>query len=139
MLEKAKNWLIPRASGRGSLRWGFIAAYLGVLGTVMVYFNLIPSRETTPALSNAWGMTVLLLLLLGVERYEAGQTHTSRRVAMVLVLVRMALVEAAVTLDSSRLSLILYPVIPFAAYFACWIKSEVCFDCLNFTFVYALT
>ncbi|MBN1315013.1 MAG: sensor histidine kinase [Anaerolineales bacterium] len=118
MLLRLRNWLMPSLTGRGSLRWGFSGVYLGMVGMVLIYFNLINPHEEPAAYDAVWGITVVLLLLLGVERYEVGLASQSKRMAVMMVLVRIALVEAIVTLDSTRHSLILYPIIPFVAFFS---------------------
>lgn len=108
---------MPNLTGRGSLRWGFCGVYLGMVGSVLIYFNLITPHPKPAAYNSAWGITVVLLLLLGVERYEVGLESPSKRLAVMLVMVRIALVEAVVSMDSSRHSVVLYPIIPFVAFF----------------------
>jgi signal transduction histidine kinase len=118
MLTKLRNFLMPSLTGRGSLRWGFTGVYIGMIGLLLIYFNLINPQHDSTSFDTVWGITVVLLLLVGIERYEVGLTSISKRLALMLVLVRIALIEVIITLDSSRHSLILYPIVPFVAFFS---------------------
>ncbi len=68
------------------------------------------------------GSTAYALILgamLGLELLEARRYHyaASRRTAVLLLLARIVLIEAAVTVDCGQNSTMLYPIIPFIAYF----------------------
>jgi len=89
--------------------------YLGVISTV-IYFSFI-SQCSGPA---AWYNALLLPTLLGLElwEYRRGRELTSRRSAWLLLILRMALIQAVVMVDCSGFAAFLYPLIPFIAYFS---------------------
>jgi signal transduction histidine kinase len=66
----------------------------------------------------------ILLLLLAVEQFERQRAPTSRRLAIGLLLGRIALFEAVVMLDCSGFSKFLYLIVPFAAYFCLGKKAS---------------
>src|SRR5947209_7364592 len=62
----------------------------------------------------------LLLILLALEQVEQRFFATSLTIpiAISFLLARMGLLEAVAAVDNSGLSRVLYPLIPFAAYFS---------------------
>ncbi len=119
MLAWAKRWLYPYPDTAGALRLGFVAAYIGVGGALVVYTNVVsPCSEQFPN-PKPWAMIGFLALLLFVERFElTREPHTvSRPLAVGLLIIRAALVQGVVSLDCTELGVILYPVVPFAAFF----------------------
>lgn len=117
MLARAKRWLNPYPDTPGALRLGFVAAYIGVVGALVVYSNLVTPCAEDQA-TNEWIMSGVLALLLLIERFELGRDEpTPRRLAIGLLLARIVLVQGAVMLDCTRLAVLLYAVVPFAAYF----------------------
>ena len=70
MLARAKRWLHPYPDTAGALRLGFVAAYIGVIGALIVYTNFVsPCGEQFPN-PRRWAMIGFLALLLFVERFE---------------------------------------------------------------------
>ena len=119
MLTRAKRWLNPYPDTPEALRLGFIAAYIGVMGTLVVYSNFVsPCHEQLPAVRQ-WAMIGLLAAMLFIERFELvrDQQPTPRRLAVGLLIARIALVQAVVMLDCTKLAVLLYAVVPFAAFF----------------------
>jgi len=118
MIARAKRWLHPYPDTTEALRLGFVAAYIGVVGALVVYTNLVsPCGEQFPN-PKRWAMIGFLASLLFVERFElTRETHISRPFAVGLLIVRAALVQGVVSLDCTNLGIILYPVVPFAAFF----------------------
>lgn len=119
MLARAKRWLNPYPDTPGALRLGFVAAYIGVVGALVVYSNAVsPCTEALPA-GREWLMSGLLAALLFIERFELGRDTqpTPRRWAIGLLLARVALVQGVVMLDCVKLAVLLYAVVPFAVYF----------------------
>jgi signal transduction histidine kinase len=119
MIERAKRWLQPYPDTAGALRLGFIAAYIGVIGALVVYTNFVNPCDEGPLRSRQWAMIGLLGLMLFVERFELTREiqPQSRPLAVGLLIVRAALVQGVVALDCTELGVILYPVVPFAAFF----------------------
>ena len=119
MIERAKRWLHPYPDTAGALRLGFIAAYIGVIGALLVYTNFASRCDEGPLRARQWAMIGLLGLMLLVERYELTRKiqPPARPRAIGLLIVRAALVQGVVALDCTMLAVILYPVIPFAAFF----------------------
>lgn len=119
MLARAKRWLHPYPDTAGALRLGFVAAYIGVVGALIVYTNFVrPCSDQFPN-PRPWAMIGFLALLLFVERFELTREMgtISRPLAVGLLIVRAALVQGVVSLDCTKLGVILYPVVPFAAFF----------------------
>lgn len=119
MVERLKRWFHPFPDMPGALRFGFAAAYAGVLGALIVYTNFVSSCNQGVPLLGWWTMIGLLALVLFVERYEMTQEvqPVPRRLGVVLLLGRALLVQGVVLLDCTGLAVILYPIVPFAAFF----------------------
>ena len=119
MLAWAKRWLHPYPDTAGALRLGFVAAYIGVVGSLIVYTNIVSPCGEQFANPRRWAMIGFLALMVLVERFELAQETQaiSRPLAIGLLIVRAALVQGVVSLDCTNLGIILYPVVPFAAYF----------------------
>lgn len=120
MIARAKRWLHPYPDTAGALRLGFIAAYIGVIGALIVYTNFVsPCSEQFPN-PRRWAMIGFLALMLFVERFDLTREirPKSRPLAVGLLIARAALVQGVVALDCTKLGTILYPVVPFAAFFA---------------------
>ena len=119
MLARARRWLNPYPDTPGALRFGFIAAYIGVVGALVAYTNFVsPCNERLPA-ARQWAMIGLLAMMLFIERYELARDSqpTSRRLAVGLLIARIAFVQGVVMCDCSKLAVLLYVVVPFAAFF----------------------
>ena len=112
--ERLRKLLPPR-----SFRFVFSLMYLGVISTV-VYFSLI-SRCQTQFISVETGVLfIAIMALVGLEQWERSRYGgvVPIRPAVILLLVRMALVHAVVMVDCSSYAAFLYPLIPFSAYFS---------------------
>jgi signal transduction histidine kinase len=119
MIARAKRWFHPYPDTAEALRLGFVAAYIGVIGALIVYTNIAsPCGEQFPN-PRRWAMIGLLAALLFVERFELVREtrFRSRPLSIGLLIARAALVQGVVSLDCTKLGMILYPVIPFAAFF----------------------
>jgi signal transduction histidine kinase len=129
MLDSVREWLDPDPDTPGLFRQRFVAAYIGVIGALVLYSNL-----TNPCLDplfsgQQWLMLVLLLALPLVERFDLnrfGQSRT-RWPAIGMLAVRMGLVQGIVVLDCTGLAVLLYPIIPYAAFFSLgpWVSIVV--------------
>jgi signal transduction histidine kinase len=119
MIERAKRWFHPYPDTAGALRLGFVAAYIGVVGALTVYTNFVsPCGEQFPN-PRRWAMIGFLALLLFVERFELTRETQpmAHPLAIGLLVLRAVLVQGVVSLDCTKLGVILYPVVPFAAFF----------------------
>ncbi len=107
-----------RAPARSS-RWVFALLYIGVIGAV-IYFNIVSLGEERLLSPQTWILAAILLLLLGVERLEQhwSEGQEAVQVAIVLLVARAVLLAGVTALDPSGISAILYPIIPYAAYFS---------------------
>ncbi len=117
--EKLAQWMTMQPASPQSFRFMFTLVYIGITG-IIAYFNELWRYEEHFVLGRNAELGLLLLLLLGVERFEHKryQDGTPTPVAILLLVARMALFEGVVALDSSMVSLFLYPIIPFNAYFS---------------------
>ncbi len=116
--EKIAQWMAQQTSSQ-SFRSMFTLVYIGITG-IIAYFNQLGRIESHEVLWRNAGLGLLLILLLGLESLEHRRFRdgTPLPIAIVLLLARMALFEGVVALDSSMVSIFLYPIIPFSAYFA---------------------
>jgi signal transduction histidine kinase len=115
---------IYRRLSQTPFRLAFIWAYAFVVGTLIIYLNLMQRDNWPFTVLSAWRMGGILLLLVGVDymsyRVEMRRETRGDRMSTlaVFVLVRIVLLELFALSDLSGLSIILYPIVPFAAYFA---------------------
>lgn len=116
--EKIAQWMAQQTSPQ-SFRSMFTLVYIGITG-IIAYFNQLGRIESREVLWRNAGLGLLLILLLGLEGFEHRRYRdgTPLPIAIVLLMARMILFEGVVALDSSMVSLYLYPIIPFSAYFA---------------------
>ena len=119
MLARVKRWLNPYPDTPGALRLGFAAAYIGVVGALVVYSSFVSPCDDQLPRSRVWAMSGLLALMLFIERFELTRDlqPPSRRLAVGLLILRIALVQGVVALDCTKLAVILYPIVPFATFF----------------------
>ncbi|MCB0254458.1 MAG: sensor histidine kinase [Anaerolineae bacterium] len=120
MVEKLRYWFNPHPDTEGALRLGFIASYIMVIGALVVYTNYVSGCDSGVVSFPLWGIAGLLMLLVLTERFEIVRLADTqpRQNAILLVVLRAVLVQAIVWLDCTGLAIILYPVVPFAAYFS---------------------
>lgn len=120
MLARARRWFNPYPDTPGALRLGFAAAYIGVVGALVVYSNFINPCDTPLPVGRQWAMIGFLAAMLFIERFELGRDSrpTPRRMTIGLLIARIVLVQGFVMLDCSRLAVLLYAAVPFAAFFA---------------------
>src|SRR5689334_10860649 len=90
--------------------WVASLLYIGVLVTG-VYVSVVASAE----LGRIFAFIGLMLVLLVLEQWtqRSPTAHTTRFMAIVLLVARMGLIEAVAAVDSSGLSRALYPLVPF--------------------------
>jgi signal transduction histidine kinase len=120
MIARAKRWLQPYPDTAGALRLGFVASYIGIVGPLVIYSNLVSPGSAGAPRWREWALIGLVGLMFFVERFELARDNqpVPRRLAVFLLLLRMALVQGVVALDSTKLGVILYPLVPFAAFFS---------------------
>jgi signal transduction histidine kinase len=119
MTHRLRQWLSSRRQPLPSFRFLFTMMYLGVIGSI-AYFNTLLNCGRQFLGGGAGVLAIIFLLLVGLEqvehrryRYEAPMS-----IAVVLLVSRMVLFQAVAALDCSILSILLFPIIPFSAYFA---------------------
>lgn len=102
-----------------SFRFLFTLMYLGVIGAI-AYSNTILNCGRKLLGGGAGVLMIFFLLLVGLEQLEHRRYRyeAPRSVAIALLLARMILFEGVGALDCSVLSILLYPIIPFSAFFA---------------------
>jgi len=108
------------------LRLGFVATYIGVVGALLVYFNLVTPCSRPFPIAREWALLGLLAGMLLVERFEVSRPAgvLTQRLAIGLLIVRAVLVQGAVAADCSHMATLLYAVIPFAALFTLGILAS---------------
>lgn len=108
-----------RQAPQRSMRWVFSLLYIAVIGAV-IYFNIVSLGKDRLLSQQTWVLAAILLLLLAVERFEQrwSNTHEPIQIAVALLLARVVLLAGVTALDPSGISTILYPIIPYAAYFS---------------------
>jgi len=123
--KRLMQWMVPDVSGQGLLRWGFISAYISLIGAVMVYINAINVANCATPMRNALGIGALLVLLLALERYEIALAAASRSMATFLLLSRTAVIWSIVQIDCTSIGASMYAVIPFAVFFLVSSRASV--------------
>ncbi len=120
MLERARRLFHPYPDTPSALRLGFVAAYIGVVGALVVYTNFVSICDAPFAASRRWVMIGILALMLFVERYELTRyvQPSPLPLSIMLILIRMVFLQIIVLLDCTKLAVLLYPVIPFTVFFA---------------------
>lgn len=110
---------LPLLDEERPFRLVFTVMYVGIISAV-IYFNLVSQCRDRFLLSNTWTLIIALLFLLGIEQYEHRQLdlHVPRQTAVVLLLARILLIEAVAAVDCSYFAPLLYPIVPFSAYFS---------------------
>lgn len=95
--------------------WVASLLYVGVLVTG-VYASIVASSVSW----KIFAFIGLMLVLLALEQWaqRSPLAHTTRYMAIGLLVARMGVIEAVTVVDSSGLSRALYPLVPFAAYFS---------------------
>lgn len=119
LLDRARRWLNPYPDTPGALRLSFVAAYIGVVGSLVTYLNFATPCSTTLPPARQWFMIGLLATMLFIERFELAQDPLpgSRRRAVALLILRVVLVQGVVMLDCTGMAVLLWAVVPFAVYF----------------------
>lgn len=112
--ERLKKRLPPR-----SFRFVFSLMYLGVI-LAIVYFSMVGRCGVQLLALETSLLFIVLAGLIGLEQWERTRYGDAvpLRSAVVLLLVRMALVQMVVMADCSGYATFLYPLIPFSAYFS---------------------
>ena len=112
--ERLKKLLPPR-----SFRFAFSLMYMGVI-LAIVYFSIV-GRCGVQLLGWETGLLAVVLAgLIGLEQWERAQVDSMvpLHTALMLLVVRMALIQTIVLADCSGYATFLYPLIPFSAYFS---------------------
>lgn len=119
MIQKIKQWLPPSQETFGPFRMVFTVMYIGIISSI-IYFNVVSLCGNRFLFGDTTLLLAILLLLLALERFEQGRYEAGVpvRLAVGLLVARMALFEGVAALDCSGFSRFLYPVIPFTAYFS---------------------
>jgi signal transduction histidine kinase len=115
--DKIAQWMA--AGTLKSFRFMFTLFYLGITG-IIAYFNELWRSEMYFVFGRNVELGLLLIFLLGLEQFEHKRYPDGAPLAVAIALfcARVALFEGFVALDSSMVSLFLYPIIPFSAYFS---------------------
>ncbi|MBN1146152.1 MAG: sensor histidine kinase [Anaerolineales bacterium] len=126
------------------LRFKFAVLYVGITGAI-TYLNGLAHCSNDTLVDQTIGIGVLLLALLGLEWFEQNRSSNdaptseaqrltprgvapSRRMALALLVVRMLLIEGILFLDCNRTALLLYPMIPYSAYFSFGSQASMAFS-----------
>ena len=119
MPHRLKRWLSSRRQPLPSFRFLFTMMYLGVIGSI-AYFNTLLNCGRQFLGGGEGVLAVIFLLLVGLEQLEHRRYRYAApmSIAVVLLVARMLLFQAVAALDCSILSILLFPIIPFSAYFA---------------------
>jgi signal transduction histidine kinase len=119
MTEKLSHLLAKRKKWDWSFRFIFISMYIAMIGVVVYISGLLQCGNSFIIAGNT-AYLLVMAALLGFELLEDRRYcyETPRRVAVVLLLARMILIEVVVFVDCGQISYLLYLIVPFYAYFA---------------------
>jgi len=132
--DKIATWMALGTSPQ-SFRFVFTIFYIGITG-IIAYYNELWRPGTHFVFWRNVELGFLLILLLALENFEHRRYRDGApfAIALGLLIIRMALFEGIVALDNSGVSLFLYPIIPFNAYFAFGAKASI-----SLSIIYLLT
>ncbi len=118
MKSKLVGWTSKRRKWDWSFRFIFMSMYIAMIGTVVTISGLLQCGSGFFLAGNT-AFILIMVTLLGIELFEDRRYHyeTPRRVAIMLLLARMLLIEGVVALDCGVISYMLYLIVPFYAYF----------------------
>lgn len=116
--QRSLENVIKRTTSR-PFRFKFAMLYIGITGSV-AYLNGMTGCSQDAPIDAVYGIGFLVLLLLALEWFEQNRFPDSppRWTILLLLGAKMAVIEGVVALDCSIVSLFLYPMIPYSAYFA---------------------
>ena len=125
--RRSLETMIRRTTSR-PFRYKFSIFYIGIVGAVAC-LNSLRSCSQAFGIGPSLGIGLVVLALLGLEWLEQVRFSNqplriippSRRMGLVVLAARIALIEAAVALDcnaeTAGIALFLYPMVPYSAYF----------------------
>jgi len=116
--RRSLETMIRRTTSR-PFRYKFSVLYIAIVGGVAFLNSLTPCSQTF-VINPSVGIGLIVLVLLGIEWLEQTRlgNHMAGRMALVVLVTRMALIEGAVALDCNGIALFLYPMVSYSAYFA---------------------
>ena len=116
--DKLKRWLSSRRQPLPSFRFLFTMMYLGVIGSI-AYFNTLLNCGRQFLGGGDGVLAIIFLLLAGLEQLEHRRYRYEAPMSIAVVLPwRGVPFQAVAALDCGILSILLFPIIPFSAYFA---------------------
>ncbi|MBN1179621.1 MAG: sensor histidine kinase [Anaerolineae bacterium] len=120
VLERVVRWLQSPQNVPRSFRRIFTMMYIGLIAATVIYLNLGAQNAPTSPLEEPAVITALLVALMGIELFEHNRygLETPRPVDTLLLIARIFLLALITHADESGISLFLYPIIPFLAYFS---------------------
>jgi signal transduction histidine kinase len=119
MKDRLAYWMAKRKRWDWSFRFIFMFMLIALIGTI-VYIGGLLQCGTGFVIAGNTAFIVIMVTLLGFELLEDRRYgyETPRRMAIILLLARMILIEAVVAIDCGQISYLLYLIVPFYAYFA---------------------
>jgi signal transduction histidine kinase len=123
--QRSLETVIRRTTSR-PFRFKFSMLYIGITGAVVYLNGMTGCSQDLPG-NAVFGIGILLLVLLALEWFEQNRFREppSTLAALSLVGARMVLIEGIVALDCSIVSLFLYPMIPYSAYFTLGSRASI--------------
>ena len=122
--QRSLESVISRTTAR-PFRFKFSFLFIGITGAI-AYINSMEGCRSDLPIDAAYGIGVLLMILLGLEWFEQNRFQSLPPLtALALLAFRMALIEGIVALDCSHNALFLYAMVPYSAYFTLGSRASV--------------
>jgi len=125
LIEKATQWLQEDQPPTLQFHRIFTVMYVTLISATVLYLNTNSHYESGPSMQRVLTMGAPLLILLAIELFVLKQydMNVPKRLAALLLLGRMVLLEIVSSLDGTGVSLFLYPIIPFSAAFSFGLRA----------------
>ncbi|NLE99649.1 MAG: sensor histidine kinase [Anaerolineales bacterium] len=126
MLDKVSQWVQSSQSAVRPFRRLFALMYIALMSATVVYLNLNHPYQGAFPFNRP---TLLAVLAVGLVVIEVWEQHrygldVPRDVASILLVGRVMLLAGVSALDVSGVSLFMYPVIPYIAFFAFGLRTS---------------
>jgi len=125
LIEKVGHWLQEEQPPTLQFHRIFTVMYVTVMSATVLYLNTNSHYEQDLSMQRLISLGAPLLVLLAIELVVLKQydMNTPKQLAAIFLLARMLLLALVSRLDSTGVSLFLYPVIPFITAFSFGLRA----------------
>jgi signal transduction histidine kinase len=126
MLDKVSQWLQSSQNVARPFRRMFTLMYIALMSATVVYLNLNSPYQGAFPLNRPTILVGLLACLLVIEVWEQQRygLDVPRPVAGLLLVARILVLAGVSAIDRSGVSLFMYPMLPYIAFFAFGLRTS---------------